>query len=138
MTERGYILGSAGATVKRTKDQEIWDLDEEQSDLYRRQLLLRYKRPSREKDNLAQEEIDLLWIEVRIYETYGDEERKLRDRAIDVLRQYEKQLFGKVKNIAPAEMNDEESQSQSSRWRKYKAKMIRSKYLMKKQRKIQD
>ena len=89
-------------------------------------VFMRYKGPSREKDRRLQEEIDLLWRKVRIYEKYGDEERRLREKAVDALRLYEEQLFGKVKDIAPLEFNEEEHQMQSNLWRRYRVKMIRT------------
>ena len=127
MTERGYILGTAGALAKRTKDQEIWDLNEEKAYLYRRHLLLRYKGPSREKDKLLQREIDLLWRKVIIYEVYGDVERKLRHRAVELLRQHEEQLFGRVKEIV-AKKDEDEDQPRASRWSRPRVLMIRFGY----------
>ena len=50
IVERGYILGTAGSLAKRSRDQELWDLNEEKNYLYHKQGTLRYKGPSREKD----------------------------------------------------------------------------------------
>jgi hypothetical protein len=95
IVERGYILGAAGSLAKSTRDQELWDLNEEKAYIYHKQLTLRYKGPSREKDKLYEEEIDQLKRTSRIYENYGEEERRIRERAVDALRIFEEQIFWK-------------------------------------------
>ena len=65
----------------------------------RKEINEKYKgAASEEKITILEQDIDLLWQKVCVYEKYFAEERNLRIKAVEALRKHEIRMFGNVKD----------------------------------------
>ena len=51
--------------------------------------------PHKDRQELFEKEIEILWDKAVVYEKYSEEERLLRNKAVDALKRHEKKMFGK-------------------------------------------
>ena len=77
---------------------------------------------SEEKITILEQDIDLLWQKVCVYEKYSAEERNLRVKAREAFRKHEIRMFGSVKDYDKKIFKEEPRQS---RWQRPKIKMTR-------------
>ena len=53
---------------------------------------------SKEKITILEQDIDLLWEKVCVYEIYAAEERNLRVKAVEAFRNHETRMFGRFED----------------------------------------
>ena len=85
-----------GRSLGQRKDQQVWFIDEDQGklmklhkDLDKEKPYLQGK-PLKERCEILEEEVKLLWKKISAYEHYGNSERNLRNKAVDELNKAKK------------------------------------------------
>ena len=82
--------------------QEVQEIDEKQDKLFARHKEINQKyrgKVSKEKITILEQDIDLLWEKVCVYDKYAAEERNLRVKAVEAFRKHETRMFGSVKRL---------------------------------------
>jgi hypothetical protein len=86
--------------------------------------------PSKERQELLEKGSEILWDKVVVYEKYSEEEKLVRDKAVDALRKHEERMFGKIQENEPkVQKEPKEEQSLGSEepdQKKPRVKMMRT------------
>lgn len=110
-----------GRSQSKRKDQNVRFIDEDQG-----KLLKLHKGLDTAKSYLNVQSLKILRKKIVVYESYGNSERDLRNKAVETFKRFKTQLLEGENDSSEKNKEEDDEDSKSSQWKTPKVNMMRA------------